>query len=148
MIVPSNTYIATILAITEANLKPVLVEPNPTNYNINTKKIESALTNKTKIILPVHLYGLLADMIKINEIAQANGLLVLEDAAQAHGAMVENKKAGSWGHAAGFSFYPGKNLGALGDGGAVTTDDEELAATVRAIGNYGSHERYKNIYKA
>lgn len=145
VIVPSNTYIASILAITANNLTPVLVEPDIYTYNINPEKIEDAITNKTKVILSVHLYGQLAEMLKIIEIAQKHDLLVLEDSAQSHGAKIDNKRAGNWGDAAGFSFYPGKNLGALGDAGAVTTNDEELAQMLRALRNYGSHEKYKNI---
>ena len=147
VIVPANTYIASILAITENSLVPVLVEPSLTNYNVCPKNIEAAISKKTKAILPVHLYGKLADMPVIMDIAARNNLLVLEDSAQAHGASRSGKKAGSWGHASGFSFYPGKNLGALGDAGAVTTNDDELAQTIRALGNYGSHKRYENLYQ-
>ena len=147
VIVPANTFIASVLAITEQGLTPVFVEPDPLTYNIDTSKILSAITSKTKVIMPVHLYGDMADMPKIMEIAKRAGLLVLEDAAQAHGASIGDKKAGNWGDAAGFSFYPGKNLGALGDGGGVTTNNEELSKTIRALGNYGSHERYKNIFQ-
>ncbi|EXS32657.1 DegT/DnrJ/EryC1/StrS family aminotransferase [Acinetobacter sp. 826659] len=146
VIVPANTYIASILAITTNNLKPVLVEPDPQTLNISIESIQSALTEKTKVILPVHLYGQLADMPRIIEIAQEHGLLVLEDSAQEHGAQIDGIKAGNWGDASGFSFYPGKNLGALGDGGAVTTNDYELAQTLRALRNYGSHEKYKNLF--
>lgn len=147
VIVPANTYIASILAITENRLTPVLVEPDINSYNIDPTLIKQAITPKTKAILAVHLYGQLADMPVILDIAQTNNLLVLEDAAQAHGASLNGRKAGNWGDAAGFSFYPGKNLGALGDAGAVTTNDEELAQAVRAIGNYGSHKKYENIYQ-
>ncbi|AIG05685.1 putative aminotransferase [Pseudomonas fluorescens] len=147
VLVPSNTYIASILAISENGLIPVLVEPDPKTFNICPANAKAAITPKTKMILPVHLYGRLADMPKIMELARAHDLLVLEDSAQSHGATLDGKKAGSWGHASGFSFYPGKNLGALGDAGAVTTNDEALAKTVRALGNYGSHEKYKNIYR-
>jgi dTDP-4-amino-4,6-dideoxygalactose transaminase len=147
VLVPSNTYIASILAISENGLKPVLVEPDPKTFNICPVNTEAAITEKTKAILPVHLYGRLADMPAIMEIAERRGLLVLEDSAQSHGASVNGKKAGSWGHASGFSFYPGKNLGALGDAGAVTTNDELLATTIRALRNYGSHEKYKNLYR-
>lgn len=147
VIVPANTYIASILAITENHLKPVLVEPNINTYNIDPNLIEQAITPKTKAILAVHLYGQLADMPAILDIAQRNNLLVLEDAAQAHGASLNGRKAGNWGNAAGFSFYPGKNLGALGDAGAVTTNDEELAQVIRAISNYGSHKKYENLYQ-
>lgn len=147
VIVPANTYIASILAITENRLTPVLVEPNINTYNIDPNLIEQAITPKTKAILAVHLYGQLADMPAILDIAQRNNLLVLEDAAQAHGASLNGRKAGNWGNAAGFSFYPGKNLGALGDAGAVTTNDEELAQVIRAISNYGSHKKYENLYQ-
>ncbi|MCT9980722.1 DegT/DnrJ/EryC1/StrS family aminotransferase [Acinetobacter sp. I-MWF] len=145
VIVPSNTYIASILAITANNLEPVLVEPDIRTYNIDISKIEEAITSRTKVILPVHLYGQLADMPAIIEIANKHNLLVLEDSAQSHGATINGKKAGNWGDASGFSFYPGKNLGALGDAGAVTTNNEELAQMLRALRNYGSHEKYKNL---
>ena len=145
VIVPSNTYIASILAITANNLTPVLVEPTIGSYNIDPKKIEQAITAKTKVLLPVHLYGQLAPMPEIMEIAKKHNLLVLEDSAQAHGAQIGGVKAGNWGDASGFSFYPGKNLGALGDAGAITTNNEELASMLRAIRNYGSHEKYKNL---
>lgn len=145
VLVPSNTYIASILAITANNLRPVLIEPELKSYNIDVSKIESAITDKTKAILPVHLYGQLAAMPQIMDIANKHNLLVLEDSAQSHGAEVSGKKAGNWGHASGFSFYPGKNLGALGDAGAVTTNDEELANMLQALRNYGSHEKYKNL---
>ena len=147
VIVPANTYIASILAITENRLKPVLVEPDEKTYNLDPKLIEKAITPKTKAILAVHLYGQLADMPTINKIAKKHNLLVIEDSAQAHGASHNDIKAGNWGNASGFSFYPGKNLGALGDAGAVTTDDEKLAVTIRALGNYGSSKKYKNSYK-
>ena len=145
VIVPSNTYIASILAISQNNLKPVLVEPDIHTFNIDIKKIEAAITDRTKAILPVHLYGQLAAMPEIMGIAKKYNLLVLEDSAQAHGAEIDGKKAGSWGDASGFSFYPGKNLGALGDAGAITTNDAELAHMLKAIRNYGSHEKYKNL---
>lgn len=147
VIVPANTYIASILAITENRLTPVLVEPNPATYNISPANIRAAITDKTKAIVAVHLYGQLADMPEIMSIANEHGLLVLEDSAQAHGAAINGRKAGNWGHASGFSFYPGKNLGALGDAGAVTTNDDELAQTIRALGNYGSHKKYENLYQ-
>ena len=147
VIVPANTYIASILAITENKLIPVLVEPDITTYNINPDNIEASITHKTKVILPVHLYGQMADMPTIMDTAKRHNLLVLEDAAQAHGAHIQGKKAGSWGDASGFSFYPGKNIGALGDAGAITTNDGELADTLRALRNYGSHEKYKNLYQ-
>lgn len=145
VIVPSNTYIASILAISANDLTPVLVEPNPQSFNIDPSQIEAAITLKTKVILPVHLYGQLADMPAILAIAKKHHLLILEDSAQAHGAQVQGIKAGAWGDAAGFSFYPGKNLGALGDAGAITTNDPELAAMLKALRNYGSHEKYKNL---
>jgi dTDP-4-amino-4,6-dideoxygalactose transaminase len=147
VIVPSNTYIASILAITQNNLIPILVEPDASSYNLDHKKIESHITKKTKVILVVHLYGQIANMTEINHIAKHNKLLVLEDSAQAHGASIQSKKAGSWGDASGFSFYPGKNLGALGDAGAVTTNCQDLAETLRALRNYGSHKKYENIYQ-
>ena len=145
VIVPSNTYIASILTITQNNLTPVLVEPDEKTFNIDPQKIEAAITPKTKVILPVHLYGQMAEMPAIMAIAAKHNLLVLEDSAQAHGAEIENRKAGNWGNAAGFSFYPGKNLGALGDAGAITTNDAELAHMLKALRNYGSHEKYKNL---
>lgn len=147
ILVPSNTYIASILAISENGLVPILVEPDPATFNICPVRAEAAITDKTKAILPVHLYGRLADMPAIMDIAERRGLLVLEDSAQSHGASLDGKKAGNWGHASGFSFYPGKNLGALGDAGAITTNDELLATTLRALRNYGSHEKYKNLYR-
>lgn len=147
IIVPSNTYIASVLAISLNNLVPVLVEPNIDTYNLDPLNIESKITSKTKAILPVHLYGQLCDMKSINLIAKKHNLKVIEDCAQAHGAIIEDKKAGNWGDAAGFSFYPGKNLGALGDGGAITTNDDELAECLRALLNYGSHVKYQNLYK-
>lgn len=147
IIVPSNTYIASILAISANNLTPVLVEPQLATYNLCPIKTLEAITPKTRIILPVHLYGHLADMPTIMAIAKKYDLLVLEDSAQAHGASINGKKAGNWGDASGFSFYPGKNLGALGDAGAITTNDEELANTLRALRNYGSHKKYKNLFQ-
>jgi dTDP-4-amino-4,6-dideoxygalactose transaminase len=147
VIVPANTYIASILAITENRLKPILVEPDEYTYNLCPTKTAAAITANTKAILAVHLYGQLAPMPELMALADEHGLLVLEDSAQAHGAAINGKKAGSWGHASGFSFYPGKNLGALGDAGAVTTNDDELATTIRALGNYGSHKKYENLYQ-
>ena len=147
VIVPANTYIASILAISANGLTPVLVEPDAASFNISPANARAAITAKTRAILPVHLYGQLADMPAIMALAREHGLLVLEDAAQAHGAAIAGKRAGSWGDAAGFSFYPGKNLGALGDAGAITTQDAELAQTLRALRNYGSHEKYKNLFK-
>ncbi len=147
VIVPANTYIASILAITENRLKPVLVEPDPQTFNLRPENTKAAITSKTRAILAVHLYGQLAPMPAIMAIAKEHDLLVLEDSAQAHGAQINDKKAGNWGDASGFSFYPGKNLGALGDAGAITTNDDELAQTVRAIANYGSHKKYENLYQ-
>ncbi|OEC35322.1 dTDP-4-amino-4,6-dideoxygalactose transaminase [Pseudomonas cuatrocienegasensis] len=147
VIVPANTYIASILAITENRFKPVLVEPDSATYNLCPVKTAAAITSKTKAIVAVHLYGQLAPMDEIMALADQHQLLVLEDSAQAHGAESNGKKAGNWGHASGFSFYPGKNLGALGDAGAVTTNDDELAQTIRALGNYGSHKKYENLYQ-
>lgn len=147
VIVPSNTYIASILAISQNNLVPVLVEPDINTYLIDPSKIEEKITSKTKAILPVHLYGQTCQMDKINEIAKKYNLKVIEDSAQSHGAYFKDKRSGNLGDASGFSFYPGKNLGALGDGGAVTTNDEELALAIKALGNYGSHKKYENLYK-
>lgn len=146
-IVPANTYIATILAVVQSGLTPVLVEPDEASFNLDPAKIEAHITSRTRVILPVHLYGQCAEMQSIMAIARKHGLKVLEDAAQAHGATYKGKRAGSLGDAAGFSFYPGKNLGALGDGGAVTTDDDELADCVRALGNYGSRRKYENLFQ-
>ncbi|CAI6150559.1 MAG: dTDP-3-amino-3,6-dideoxy-alpha-D-galactopyranose transaminase [uncultured Sulfurimonas sp.] len=147
VIVPSNTYIASILAISENNLVPVLVEPDINTYNIDVEKIEEKITSKTKAIMVVHLYGQAVSMTKVLELAKKYDLKVIEDCAQAHGAYDQDKRVGNIGDASGFSFYPGKNLGALGDGGAVTTNDEVLASTIKALGNYGSQKKYKNIYK-
>lgn len=148
VIVSANTYIASILAIQEAGLVPVLVEPNEKTYTINPDLIEEKITTKTKAILVVHLYGQIAEMELVNAIALQKNLLVVEDAAQAHGAIYKNdKKAGNLSNAAGFSFYPGKNLGALGDGGAITTNDDELAKTIKSVRNYGSEVKYKNEIK-
>ena len=147
VIVQANTYIASILAITENDLVPVFVEPDPVTYNLDPALVRAAITPKTRVILPVHLYGHLSPMPELLAIAKEHNLLVLEDSAQAHGAELDGRRAGNWGHAAGFSFYPGKNLGALGDGGAVTTNDDELAATLKALRNYGSHKKYENLYQ-
>ncbi|OCL92933.1 DegT/DnrJ/EryC1/StrS family aminotransferase [Arcobacter porcinus] len=147
VIVPSNTYIASILAISQNNLVPVLVEPDINTYLIDPTKIEEKITSKTKVILPVHLYGQTCEMDKINEIAKKYNLKVIEDSAQSHGANFQDKISGNLGDASGFSFYPGKNLGALGDGGAVTTNDEDLANSIKALANYGSHKKYENLYK-
>lgn len=146
VIVQANTYIASILAISENNLVPVLVEPDPDTFNLNSDGINAALTDKTKVILPVHLYGQISPMVEIMTIAKEHKLLVLEDCAQSHGATLNGRKCGSWGDAAAFSFYPGKNLGALGDAGAMTTNDQSLAETVKALGNYGSVTKYKNDF--
>jgi dTDP-4-amino-4,6-dideoxygalactose transaminase len=146
VIVPANTYIASILAISKAGLKPVLVEPNINTFNIDPELISKHITTRTKAILPVHLYGQTADMRAINEVAISNGLKVIEDAAQAQGATCMNKKTGNLGDAAGFSFYPGKNLGALGDAGGITTNDERLADVLLALRNFGSHKKYYYKY--
>lgn len=147
VIVPSNTYIASILAISANDLIPVLVEPDLNTYNLCPIETKAAITDKTRAILPVHLYGQLADMPALMDIAKQNNLLVLEDSAQSHGASIDGRKAGNWGDAGAFSFYPGKNLGALGDAGAVTTNDDELANTLRALRNYGSHKKYENLFQ-
>ncbi|AJI46687.1 DegT/DnrJ/EryC1/StrS family aminotransferase [Francisella philomiragia] len=147
IIVPANTYIASILAISANDMVPVLVEPNLDDYLLDTDKIESAITAKTVAIMPVHLYGQTCQMDKINAIAKKYNLKVIEDSAQSHGAYFADKKSGNLGDASGFSFYPGKNLGALGDAGAITTNDKILADTITALANYGSHEKYKNLYK-
>lgn len=147
VIVPSNTYIATALAVTYCGATPVFVEPDIRTFNIEPTKIETAITSKTKAIMPVHLYGQSCDMDSIMEIAKKHNLYVVEDCAQAHGATYKGKKIGSFGDAAGFSFYPGKNLGALGDAGATVTNNEELAKKVRALGNYGSDYKYHHIYQ-
>jgi dTDP-4-amino-4,6-dideoxygalactose transaminase len=147
VIVPSNTYIASIIAVSRAGLIPVPVEPDPLSYNLDTRRIEQKITPKTKAILAVHLYGQCADMDPINEIGKLNNLVIIEDAAQGHGAIYKNKKAGNLGHAAGFSFYPTKNLGAFGDAGAVTTNNEKLADSIKALRNYGSKEKYRCLYK-
>ena len=147
VIVPANTYIASILAISKANLVPVLVEPYEDTCLLNPSLITQHISPKTKAILPVHLYGQLCEMETILSIAKEYDLLVIEDAAQAHGATYQMKRAGNLGHAAGFSFYPGKNLGALGDGGAITTNDAQLAEVIKAYRNYGSHTKYHNLYQ-
>lgn len=147
VIVPANTYIASILAITENDLVPVLVEPDPSTYNFDPVTVCAAISHKTKAMLPVHLYGQLSPMPELMAIAKKFNLLVLEDCAQAHGAELNGKRAGNWGDAAGFSFYPGKNLGALGDAGAITTNNDELAQTLKALRNYGSHRKYENLYE-
>ncbi len=147
IIVPSNTYIASILAISDNGLVPVLVEPEIETYNIDISKIEQKITSKTKGILIVHLQGRIVFSEQLKEIAEKYHLKIIEDNAQAIGAEWNGKKSGNLGDAAGFSFYPGKNLGALGDAGAVTTNDDELAKAIRALANYGSNQKYVNIYK-
>lgn len=147
IIVPANTYIASILAISNCGVKPILVEPNLETYNIDVDLIEAKITEKTKAIVVVHLYGQAVEMEKIWELAKKYNLKIIEDSAQAHGAIYQGKKVGNLGDIGCFSFYPGKNLGALGDGGSITTNDEEVAIKIRAIANYGSLIKYKNIYK-
>lgn len=147
VIVPANTYIATWLAVTYCGARPVPVEPLERTYNLDPDRLEAALTPRTKAILPVHLYGQPAEMEAIHRLAEERGLLVVEDAAQAHGARYRGRRVGSLGHAAGWSFYPSKNLGALGDAGAVTTDNESLAEKIRALRNYGSQQKYHNLYR-
>lgn len=150
VIVPANTYIASMLAISDNNLKPILVEPDKDTYNINVDLIEQSITPRTKAIMVVHLYGQLCWSDHLETLAKKYGLKIIEDNAQASGAQIassSSRRGGSLGHAAGHSFYPGKNLGALGDGGAVTTNDDQLANTVRALANYGSTKKYVNDYK-
>lgn len=147
VIVPANTFIASILAISQNNLVPVLVEPDINTYNINPGLIEKKITKKTKAIMVVHLYGQVVKMDKIWKIAKKYNLKIIEDSAQAHGVTYNGKKVGNLGDVSGFSFYPGKNLGAIGDAGAVTTNDKELSNMIRALGNYGSAEKYVNIVK-
>lgn len=146
VLVPSNTYIATVLAVSETGLVPVPVEPDPLSFDIDPARLAAAISPRTRVVLPVHLYGRIADMAAIREVAEAHDLLVLEDCAQSHGAALAGRRCGTFGAGA-FSFYPGKNLGALGDAGAVTTDDEQLATTVRTLANYGSQEKYHNLYR-
>ncbi|MBD8973353.1 MAG: DegT/DnrJ/EryC1/StrS family aminotransferase [Clostridiales bacterium] len=147
VIVPVNTYIATALAVSYTGAKPIFIDVDENNYNIVVDKIEDAITERTKAIIVVHLYGRLAPINRIKEIAGRHHLIVIEDAAQAHGACTDLQKAGSFGHAAGFSFYPGKNLGAFGDAGAIVTDDKEIYQRVQALRNYGSVEKYHHTYK-
>lgn len=147
IIVPANTYIATILAISENGCIPILVEPDIKTYNINPDSIEEKITTKTKAIMVVHLYGQAVQMEKIWKIAKKYNLKIIEDSAQAHGAIYQENRTGNLGDASGFSFYPGKNLGCIGDGGAVTTNDEELFNKIKAIANYGSDRKYHHIYK-
>ena len=147
IIVPANTYIATILAISENGCIPILVEPDIKTYNINPDSIEKKITSKTKAIMVVHLYGQAVQMEKIWKIAKKYNLKIIEDSAQAHGAIYQENRTGNLGDASGFSFYPGKNLGCMGDGGAVTTNNEELFNKIKAIANYGSDRKYHHIYK-
>jgi dTDP-4-amino-4,6-dideoxygalactose transaminase len=147
IIVPANSYIATILSVSNANLIPVPVEPNFTDYLIDYQAIELAITPKTKAILVTHLYGKCCEMENINTLAEKHNLKVFEDAAQAHGAFYNGNKAGNLSNGAGFSFYPSKNLGAMGDGGAITTNDDALAKRIKAIRNYGSNEKYVFDYQ-
>ncbi len=146
VIVPSNTYIATILSIVQCGLKPVLVEPQLDTYNIDAKLIEHKITKKTVAILPVHLYGKCCDMSSIMQLAEAHNLKVIEDCAQSHGASCNNTLSGTWGDIGAFSFYPTKNLGALGDAGAILTKDEEISKKLKALRNYGSEKKYYNQY--
>ncbi len=147
VIVPANTYIASVLAVTANGLTAVPVEPSMQTYNIDIDQIEAAITPRTKAILVVHLYGRVCEMDAVMALARRRGLKVVEDCAQSHGTSFQGKRCGAWGDAAGFSFYPGKNLGALGDGGVVTTSDDVLAQTIRCLANYGSSEKYVNQYK-
>lgn len=147
VIVPANTYIASILAVSRAGLTPVPVEPDPASLNLDPERVFPKITGRTRAILAVHLYGTVADMEPLRALAKAHGLKVIEDAAQAHGAAWRGTRTGALGDAAGFSFYPSKNLGALGDGGAVTTNDDRLAETIRALRNYGSSAKNENRFK-
>ena len=147
VIVPANTYIATWLAVSYAGAKPVPAEPDPHTHNLDPGNVEAAINSKTRAVLPVHLYGQPADMAPLLEIARRHGLKVIEDAAQAHGAVYHGQRAGALGDAAGWSFYPGKNLGAMGDAGAVTTNDDQVADRVRVLRNYGSRTKYSNEVK-
>lgn len=147
VIVPANTFIASFLAITESGLVPVPVEPDPDSFNLDPSRMAAAIGPRTRAIMAVHLYGQLADMVALGKLAERHGLLLIEDAAQAHGARSGERKAGAFGHAAGFSFFPAKNLGALGDGGAIVTNDSVLAARVAALRNYGSEVKYQHLYQ-
>ncbi|MDC6389767.1 DegT/DnrJ/EryC1/StrS family aminotransferase [Maribacter sp. PR1] len=147
VIVPANTYIASVLAITDNNLIPVFVEPNIKTYNLDATKIEAVITKKTKAVLTVHLYGQISIDQQMLDICAKHNLKLIEDGAQSHGAKWNNKISGAIGDAAGHSFYPGKNLGALGDAGALTTKDEQLFQTTKALANYGSHKKYENLYQ-
>jgi len=144
VLVPSNSYIASVLAVLEAGLTPVLVEPDLRTYNIDPAAAAAAITEKTRAILPVHLYGKISDMAALSSLAAKHGLRMVEDCAQAHGAALNGRKAGTWGDTGAFSFYPTKNLGALGDAGAVVTDHDELAEELRTLRNYGSRKKYHN----
>jgi dTDP-4-amino-4,6-dideoxygalactose transaminase len=144
VLVPGNTFIASFLAITEAGLKPVPVEPGENDFNIDVAK--ASLTERTRAVMPVHLYGQVAEMVAVDSFARSHGLLVLEDTAQAHGAVLDGRRAGTWGDAAGFSFYPGKNLGALGDGGLITTGDGDLAEVLRALRNSGALRKHRHDF--
>jgi len=147
VIVPGNTFIASFLAITENRLVPVPVEPDPATFNLDPARVKDAVGPRTRAIMAVHLYGQLADVAALSAVATEQGLLLIEDAAQAHGASAAGRKAGAWGDAAGFSFFPTKNLGALGDGGAVVTDDDALAKCIAALRNYGSEVKYRHAYQ-
>lgn len=147
VLVPANTFIATFLAVTANRLVPVPVEPDPRTFNMDPLRAAQAIGPRTRVILPVHLYGQLADMPALRQLASAHGLLLVEDAAQAHGASLGGVRAGAFGDAAAFSFFPGKNLGALGDGGAVVTSDRALAERVAALRNYGSETKYRHLYQ-
>ena len=147
VIVPANTFIASFLAITENRLVPVPLEPDPASFNIDPMRVAAAIGSRTRAIMAVHLYGQLADMPALADLAQRHHLLLIEDAAQAHGATSDGRRAGAFGHAAGFSFFPAKNLGALGDGGAVVTNDTVLADRVAALRNYGSDVKYRHLYQ-
>lgn len=147
IIVPANTYIASILAISQNGCVPILVEPDESTFNIDISKIEESITNKTRAIMVVHLYGQAVQMSKVWDLAKKYNLKVIEDSAQAHGAIYNGKRTGNLSDAAAFSFYPGKNLGCFGDGGAITTNDEELYQRIKAIANYGSDRKYHHIYK-
>lgn len=147
VIVPANTYIASVLAISDNKLKPIFIEPHPRTYNLDIDRVEDAITERTRAIMVVHLYGQICWSNELERIADKYELKIIEDNAQAIGAQWDGKKSGNLGDAAGFSFYPGKNLGALGDSGAVTTNDDQLAETVRVLGNYGAKDKYINIYQ-
>lgn len=147
VIVPANTYIATALAVTYTGAKPILVDPDLRTFNIDPSKIQGAITSKTKAIMPVHLYGQSCEMKEILDIAGQYGLFIVEDCAQAHGAKYKGQKVGTFGDASGFSFYPGKNLGALGDAGAAVTNSDEFSDKIRALGNYGSDKKYHHVYQ-